>query len=74
MNERGKAVLKAISEFHRVKGYSPTVRELCGLVGLRSTATVHKYLARLREEGYIASVPDRPRTLRIVEKSKIGIP
>ncbi len=34
-------------------GYAPSVREIGKAVGLKSTATVHNYLAKLAEKGYI---------------------
>jgi len=68
MNERGRAILRAIEEFRRVNGYSPSIRELCSLTGVRSSSTVHSYLTRLKAEGYIASVPEKSRTLRVIEK------
>lgn len=70
MNERGRAILKAIDEFHQANGYSPSIRELCRLVGIRSSSTLHSYLIRLREEGYVTSVPEKPRTLRVIKKNR----
>ena len=34
-------------------GYPPSVREIGKAVGLSSTATVHGYLAKLEEKGYV---------------------
>lgn len=38
--------------------FSPTVREICERVGIKSTSTVHYYLKELVDEGYI--VKDDP--------------
>lgn len=35
------------------QGYPPSVREIGKAVGLSSTATVHGYLSKLDEKGYI---------------------
>ena len=47
-------------------GYFPSVREICELTGLSSPATVHSYLKRLMDNGYLRRdgrswvfVPDR---------------
>ena len=48
-----KAILKFIEEQVIENGYPPSVREIGKAVGLSSTATVHGYLAKLEEKGYI---------------------
>ena len=35
------------------EGYFPSVREICEITGLSSPATVHSYLTRLVENGYL---------------------
>lgn len=44
-------------------GYSPTVRELCDITGLKSTSTVKLYLDELAVEGLITMRSDSPRTI-----------
>jgi SOS-response transcriptional repressor LexA len=61
-------ILKAIYEHIEKSGYPPTIRELCELVGLKSTSTVHSYIRKLKEEGYLFSEETYPRTLVITEK------
>ena len=53
LNKREKAILKFIEKQIMTDGYPPSVREIGKAVGLSSTATVHGYLARLDEKGYI---------------------
>ena len=36
-----------------VKGYGPTVREVCQTLGLSSPSTVHVHLKALEDKGYI---------------------
>ena len=45
------------------KGYPPTVREVCSALGIKSTSTVHKDIARLEEKGYIKKDPAKPRAI-----------
>ena len=62
---------KTILDFIRNKiwqdGFPPTVREICTAVGLRSTSTVHGYLARLEEMGMIKKDPASSRAIEVVD-------
>ena len=53
LNKRERAILKFIEKQINEKGYPPSVREIGKAVGLSSTATVHGYLSKLDEKGYI---------------------
>ena len=46
-------------------GYPPSVRELCKAVGLKSTSSVHLYLSRLAEKGYITKGNLKTRALKV---------
>ena len=73
LNKREKAILKFIEKKITEDGYPPSVREICKAVGLNSTATVHGYLAKLNEKGYIKKEDKKGRTLKLLkseEKSK----
>ena len=54
-------IRKQVSEV----GYPPSVRELCKAVGLKSTSSVHLYLSRLAEKGYITKGSLKTRALKI---------
>ena len=69
LNKREKAILRAIEKSVEDKGYAPSVREIGKEVGLRSTATVHGYLARLQKEGYIRKEDNKGRTLKLLKGS-----
>ncbi len=62
-----------ILEFIRKKiwedGFPPTVREIGMAVGLRSTSTVHGYLSRLEELGFIKKDPSSSRAIEIVDEN-----
>jgi SOS-response transcriptional repressor LexA len=57
-------LVEAIRQFIAEHGYSPTVRELGDLVGLKSTASVHFQLRALAIEKRITWKPEQPRTVR----------
>ena len=67
LNKREKAILKFIEKKISEDGYPPSVREIGKAVGLSSTATVHGYLAKLREKGYIKKEDQKGRTLRVLK-------
>lgn len=56
-------VLIFIVEYNAANGYSPTFREIGQALGLRSISTVSKYVHLLIEEGELAHIDSRPRTL-----------
>ena len=67
LNKREKAILKFIQRQVQNNGYPPSVREIGKAVGLSSTATVHSYLAKLTEKGYIKKETQKGRTLKLLK-------
>lgn len=65
LNDKEKRMLDYITESIRNDGYSPTVRDIREALGIKSTATVHAYLERLEEKGYIQKQNGKSRTLRV---------
>ena len=66
--ERQEMIFKYIKEFLLEKGYPPSVREIGKAVGLKSSSTVHGYLARLEEAGLIKRDPTKPRAIDILDE------
>ena len=67
LNKREKEILRYIEKQIMTDGYPPSVREIGQAVGLSSTATVHGYLAKLEEKGYIKKKDKKGRTLRLLK-------
>ena len=67
LNKREKSILKFIAKQIEKEGYPPSVREIGKAVGLSSTATVHGYLKRLEEKGYIRKENQKGRTLKLIK-------
>lgn len=65
LSERQQQVLDAIRSYVADEGYSPSTRELAGVLGI-STAATHRALERLRDAGAIEWEPGRARTLRVI--------
>ena len=70
INKREKEILEFIEEQVNKNGYPPSVREIGKAVGLSSTATVHSYLAKLEEKGYIKKESQKGRTLKVLKSKK----
>ena len=69
LNKKEKAILKFIENQIDKNGYPPSVREIGKAVGLKSTATVHGYLAKLVNKGYIKKEDQKGRTLRLLKRT-----
>ena len=67
LNKREKAIVKYIEKQIAANGYPPSVREIGKAVGLKSTATVHGYLTKLEEKGYIKKEQQKGRTLKLLK-------
>ena len=52
LTAKQKDVLCNINTFIENNGYSPTVRELCEMSGVRSSSTMMNRMNRLRDLGY----------------------
>ena len=66
--EKEKEILDIIKTFINENGYSPTVREICGLSGLRSTSSVHGHIKRLKAKGHITNGVVMPRSIALTKK------
>ena len=69
LNKREKQILRFIERQIMTQGYPPSVREIGKAVGLKSTATVHGYLAKLEQKGYIKKESQKGRTLKLLKGS-----
>ena len=62
-------IFEFIKEQQLLKGYPPSVREICSAVGLKSTSTVHSHLNKLEKLGYIRRDPTKPRAIEILNNN-----
>lgn len=63
-------VYKVVKEFIEKNGYSPSVREICDILGYSSPATAETHLQKLKDKGYITFIEKRSRTIRIIKEFK----
>lgn len=67
LTEREVQILTAIENFIKDKGYSPSVRDIGGIVHLSSSSNIHRYLEKLKKKGYIDWKPTQSRTIQILK-------
>ncbi|MBX4261880.1 transcriptional repressor LexA [Clostridium estertheticum] len=77
--DKQSEIYNFIKDQVQLKGYPPSVREICVAVGLKSTSTVHGHLERLEKKGYIRRDPAKPRAIELLKdavtrKELIDIP
>ena len=65
LTEREREIFEYIKTTIRNEGYAPSVRDICTALNMKSTSTVHTYLARLEEKGVIQKDAGKSRTLRV---------
>ncbi|NLD15999.1 MAG: transcriptional repressor LexA [Tissierellia bacterium] len=65
LNQKEMEILFFIKKIIETQGFSPTVREICKGVGLKSPSSVHGYLERLEAKGYIEKSAMKNRTVII---------
>jgi repressor LexA len=61
------AILTFIKDNIRKKGYPHSVREIGQAVGLSSSSTVHGYLKKLEDKGYLRRDPAKPRAMEVLD-------
>lgn len=59
-------VFEFIKESREKTGYAPSVRDIRDAVGIKSTSTVHAYIARLINDGRLVKDDGKSRSLRAV--------
>lgn len=60
-------ILNFIKQHILSKNYTPSVREICEAVNLKSTSSVHAHLATLEKNGYISRDQSKTRAIEIVD-------
>ena len=65
--QRQNDILAFMKKTIAAKGYSPTVREICSALNIKSTSTVHSDIKALENKGLVKKDPAKPRTVMPVE-------
>ncbi len=67
ISAKQEEILHYIKDTILMKGYPPTVREICEAVNLKSTSSVHAHLETLEKNGYIRKDSTKQRAIEIVD-------
>ena len=75
LNDRDAAVYELIRQ-RAGEGYTPSIREICRELGIKSTSTVHRILGKLQDEGLIERLGENlNRSFRLAgDGSNIRVP
>ncbi len=65
LTSKQEQILTTIKKFIADNGYSPSIRELCSLCNLSSTATMFVHLKNLTTKGYINQTGSKSRTIEL---------
>jgi repressor LexA len=69
LTRRQRQVLDVIREFIDQNGYSPSLEEIGGKLGLSSVATAHKHVTHLVQKGYVRRTWNQNRSIELVDSS-----
>ncbi len=72
LTQKDFEILEFIKQQQLLKGFPPSVREICDAVGLKSTATIHARLRKLELHGKIVRDSAKNRSIKIVEMSDVN--
>ena len=67
-------VMDYIRKFSEENGYTPSVREIGKECGIKSTATVHSYIEKLQNRGYLNKTDNKKRAVTIGKSTGVNIP
>ncbi len=65
LKAKEQAILDYIEQRIWETGYSPSVRDICAALGIKSTSTVQMYIDRLDAKGYLEKDSNKSRSLRV---------
>jgi len=62
-----KLILQYILKYQQENMPSPSYRDIAKYIGLRTTNSIHKYLYRLKENGYVDFVPAMKQNVKVIK-------
>lgn len=72
--EKLTRVMDYIRKFSEENGYTPSVREIGKECGIKSTATVHSYIEKLQNKGYLNKTENKKRAVTIGKGTGVTVP
>lgn len=71
LSDKQIKIIQYIKDELSLRGYPPSIREICQAVGLSSTSSVHAHLNTLEEKGYIKKGTNKRRALELIDVDDI---
>ena len=69
MTEKKKVVFEFITLYIQMKGYAPSYKNIADAIGTKSKSNIHKYVHKLRKQGYLSVQPRATRSMRVTDAS-----
>ena len=67
LTEKQEKILISIKKYIKKNKISPTVRELCLINDIKSTATIHDFMEILKNKGYITYIEHSGRSIVVLK-------
>ena len=71
LTDRQRRIYDFIKDANDLRGYPPTIREICDATGLNSTSSVSYQLDNLENFGFIKRFPNQPRAMQVVDVERL---
>ena len=71
LSDKQIKILQYIKDELTLRGYPPSIREICKAVGLSSTSSVHAHLNTLEEKGYLKKGNNKRRAIELIDVDDI---
>ncbi len=72
LSSRERDVYEYLRDCINRDGYAPSVRDIAAALSIKSTSTVHSYLSKLKQKGYIQKGQGKSRALTLVSSDDEG--
>ena len=71
LSDKQIKIVQYIKDELMLRGYPPSIREICKAVGLSSTSSVHAHINTLEEKGYLKKGSNKRRALELIDADDI---
>jgi repressor LexA len=62
-------LLAFITDYIAEAGFAPSYKEMASVINVRSNSSIHRMVLALEERGLIRRLPDRVRSIEVVERT-----
>ncbi len=73
MSQRRQQICRFIDKFRKRKGYSPSIRQVCRGVGIKSTSNVWYHFQRMERDGLLKRDQGVSRSVIVSAKVRLSL-